>query len=99
VGIYSNSHVPKDILIRASPSPALACSLQLSGGGIATHLHRRSTELVREPLQLALLCRLDEALIQAAMNPLIGRHHLAAFHRALEAITFWVEVQAAECYR
>jgi tRNA pseudouridine38-40 synthase len=43
---------------------------------------------------------LDENLIQAALKPLLGKHHLAAFHRAGSARSHsWVEVQAAECYR
>jgi tRNA pseudouridine38-40 synthase len=43
---------------------------------------------------------LDESSIQAAMNPLIGHHHLAAFHRAGSNRSHsWVEVQAAQCYR
>lgn len=43
---------------------------------------------------------LDETLIQAALKPLLGKHHLAAFHRAGSARKHsWVEVQAAECRR
>jgi tRNA pseudouridine38-40 synthase len=43
---------------------------------------------------------LEESLIQAALNPLIGKHDLAAFQRAGSTRPHaWVEVQAAECYR
>lgn len=43
---------------------------------------------------------LDESLIQAALDPLLGRHHLAAFHRAGSSRPHsWVDVQAAECVR
>jgi tRNA pseudouridine38-40 synthase len=43
---------------------------------------------------------LQESRIQAALDPLVGRHHLAAFHRAGSRRQHsWVEVQAAECYR
>ncbi|NJN85535.1 MAG: tRNA pseudouridine(38-40) synthase TruA [Leptolyngbyaceae cyanobacterium SL_7_1] len=43
---------------------------------------------------------LDETLMQAALNPLIGRHHLAAFHRAGSSRKHsWVEVQDAACIR
>ncbi len=43
---------------------------------------------------------LQVSLMQAALNPLIGTHHLAAFHRANSSRPHsWVEVQAAECYR
>lgn len=43
---------------------------------------------------------LDETLIQAALDPLVGRHHLAAFHRAgSDRPHSWVDVHAAECVR
>jgi len=43
---------------------------------------------------------LDESLIQAALDPLLGRHHLAAFHRAGSSRPHsWVDVQAADCTR
>ena len=43
---------------------------------------------------------LDETLMQEALLPLKGRHHLAAFHRAGSRRSHsWVEVQAVECYR
>jgi tRNA pseudouridine38-40 synthase len=43
---------------------------------------------------------LDAAVMQAALTPLIGRHHLAAFHRAgSKRPHSWVDVQAAECQR
>ncbi len=43
---------------------------------------------------------LDESLIQTALQPLLGRHHLAAFHRAGSSRPHsWVEVQAADCVR
>ncbi len=42
----------------------------------------------------------DESLIQAALDPLVGRHHLAAFHRAgSKRPHSWVDVQVAECHR
>ncbi len=43
---------------------------------------------------------LDASLMQEALNPLLGRHHLAAFHRANSGRPHsWVEIQAAECVR
>ena len=43
---------------------------------------------------------LDESLIQAALKPLLGKHHLAAFQRAGSTRSHsWVEVQAVECRR
>jgi len=38
--------------------------------------------------------------MQAALDPLVGRHHLAAFHRARSSRPHsWVDVQAARCWR
>lgn len=43
---------------------------------------------------------LDEGLMQEALMPMIGRHHLAAFHRAGSSRPHsWVEVQKAQCNR
>lgn len=43
---------------------------------------------------------LDESLMLSALNPLLGRHHLAAFQRAgSDRPHAWVEVQAVECHR
>jgi len=43
---------------------------------------------------------LDEQAMQAAMLPLLGRHHLSAFRRAgSQRSHSWVEVQAVECCR
>ncbi len=43
---------------------------------------------------------LQPELIQSALDPLLGRHHLSAFHRAGSSRPHsWVDVQAAECYR
>ncbi len=43
---------------------------------------------------------LDETLIQKALTPLVGRHHLAAFHRAgSKRPHSWVDVQDAVCTR
>ncbi|MEO0840758.1 MAG: tRNA pseudouridine(38-40) synthase TruA [Cyanobacteria bacterium J06643_5] len=43
---------------------------------------------------------LDESLISAALQPLLGKHHLAAFHRANSGRKHsWVTVQDVKCYR
>lgn len=43
---------------------------------------------------------LDETLMQEALQPLLGRHHLSAFHRAgSRRLHSWVDVQAVECIR
>lgn len=46
------------------------------------------------------LAALEVEPMQAALRPLVGRHHLAAFHRAgSKRPHSWVEVQAAQCER
>lgn len=43
---------------------------------------------------------LDESLMQAALTPMIGKHHLSAFHRAGSSRKHsWVDVQVADCQR
>jgi len=43
---------------------------------------------------------LDADLMAKALAPLLGKHHLAAFHRANSSRDHsWVEVQGVECYR
>jgi tRNA pseudouridine38-40 synthase len=43
---------------------------------------------------------LDEALMQGALDPLLGYHHLAAFQRAGSSRPHaWVEVQEVQCQR
>lgn len=46
------------------------------------------------------LAPLDVDRMQEALTPMLGRHHLAAFHRAgSKRPHSWVDVQAAECIR
>lgn len=43
---------------------------------------------------------LDETLMLTALKPLVGQHHLAAFHRSNSSRTHsWVNVQEVECTR
>lgn len=43
---------------------------------------------------------LNETLMQAALTPMLGRHHFAAFQRSGSRRTHaWVDIQAAECVR
>ncbi|MEC4816962.1 MAG: tRNA pseudouridine(38-40) synthase TruA [Scytonema sp. PMC 1069.18] len=99
-----NTYLPNDILIRASARVDDRWHARFS----ATYRRYRYT-LYTEGLP-NLFARpfcwhyyqkpLDESLIQAALIPLVGHHHLAAFHRANSSRKHsWVEVQAAECYR
>jgi tRNA pseudouridine38-40 synthase len=99
-----NSRLPKDILIRASAPVAADWHARFSA------LWRRYRYTLYTDPQPNLFVRpfawhyyhapLDESLIQVALNPLVGRHHLAAFHRAGSSREHsWVDVQAVECVR
>lgn len=99
-----NSRLAKDILIRASAKVEPTWHARFSASW-----RRYRYTLYTDPIPNLFVrpfawhyyhAPVDESLIQAAMTPLIGRHHLAAFHRAGSARPHsWVDVQAAECQR
>jgi tRNA pseudouridine38-40 synthase len=99
-----NSRLPNDILVRASAAVHSTWHARFSA------LWRRYRYTLYTDPRPNLFVRpftwhyyyepLDESLIQDALSPLIGRHHLAAFHRAGSSRPHsWVEVQVAECRR
>ncbi|MBF2006254.1 tRNA pseudouridine synthase A [Chlorogloeopsis fritschii PCC 6912] len=99
-----NSYLPKDILIRASAAVGQSWHARFSAA------YRRYRYTIYTDPRPNLFTRafswhyyhapLDELLMQAALKPLVGRHHLGAFHRANSSRKHsWVEVQAVECYR
>jgi tRNA pseudouridine38-40 synthase len=99
-----NARLPQDILIRASASVPHRWHARFSA------LWRRYRYTIynaaRPNLFLKPFCwhyyhaPLQESLMQAALKPLLGKHHLAAFHRANSSRQHsWVDVQAVECYR
>jgi len=99
-----NSYLPKDILIRASASVSNSWHARFSAAyrryRYTLYTEDRPNLFVRPFSWHYYYAPLDEALIQAALKPLMGKHHLAAFHRAgSKRKHSWVEVQAAECYR
>ena len=99
-----NSRLAKDILIRASAKVEPTWHARFSASW-----RRYRYTLYTDPIPNLFVrpfawhyyhAPVDESLIQAAMTPLIGRHHLAAFHRAGSTRPHsWVDVQAAECHR
>jgi tRNA pseudouridine38-40 synthase len=99
-----NSRLAKDILIRASAKVEPTWHARFSASW-----RRYRYTLYTDPIPNLFVrpfawhyyhAPVDESLIQAALKPLIGRHHLAAFHRAGSARPHsWVDVQAAECQR
>ncbi|MGB7521260.1 MAG: tRNA pseudouridine(38-40) synthase TruA [Spirulinaceae cyanobacterium] len=99
-----NSLLPDDLLIRASALVAPSWHARFSA---IWRRYRYTFYTDKEPnLFVQPFCwhyyhhQLEESLLNKALKPLIGRHHLAAFRRAGSHRTHsWVEVQAAECYR
>lgn len=99
-----NSRLPKDILIRASTAVGTDWHARFS----ATWRRYRYTlytdavpNLFVQPLAWHYYyAPLDDVLMQSALNPLLGRHHLAAFHRAgSKRAHSWVDVQDVICQR
>lgn len=99
-----NHRLPTDIVVRA------AAAVEASWHARFSALWRRYRYTIYTDTRPNLFVRpfvwhyyqapLDEALIQEALVPLVGRHHLAAFHRAGSGRSHsWVDVQAAECVR
>lgn len=99
-----NARLPSDILIRGSASVSPAWHARFSA------LWRRYRYTLYTDRQPNLFIQpyawhyyyqpLNTSLIQAALDPLVGRHHLAAFRRAgSRRAHSWIEVQAAQCDR
>ncbi|MDY7015572.1 MAG: tRNA pseudouridine(38-40) synthase TruA [Cyanobacteriota bacterium] len=99
-----NGRLPEDILILASAEVSPTWHARFSA---ISRRYRYTIYTASQPnLFVAPFCwhyyhaPLKESLIQSALAPLVGRHHLAAFHRAGSRRQHsWVEVQAADCYR
>lgn len=99
-----NSHLPQDILIRASAAVQDCWHARFSASWrryrYTLYTDPRPNLFVQPFSWHYYYGQLNESLIQSALTPLIGHHHLAAFRRAGSKRTHsWVEVQAAECYR
>jgi tRNA pseudouridine38-40 synthase len=99
-----NNKLPQDILIRASAQVSPTWHARFSA------LWRRYRYTIYTDKQPNLFVHsvcwhyyqtpLEESLIQTALNPLLGKHHLAAFRRSgSERKHSWVDIQVAECYR
>lgn len=99
-----NSRLPKDILIRASARVDEQWHARFSAKWrryrYTLYMLKRPNLFVQPFSWHYYYAALDETLMQSALNPLIGYHHLAAFHRAGSKRSHsWVEVQVAKCYR
>lgn len=99
-----NHHLPEDILIRASAGVSYPWHSQFSASW-----RRYRYTIYTDPCPNLFIqdltwhyyyAPLQESLIKEALQPLLGRHHLSAFHRANSSRDHsWVEVQEVECYR
>lgn len=99
-----NTKLPEDIFVRASAQvePNWHARFCASSRRYRYTLYTESQPnlFVRPFAWHYYYAPLDESLIQKALTPLIGSHHLAAFHRAgSQRSHSWVEVQAAEVAR
>lgn len=97
-----NSRLPNDVLIRASASVSPNWHARFSASWrryrYTLYTEARPNLFVRPFVWHYYHAPLDTSLMQEALTPLLGRHHLAAFHRAgSKRPHSWVEVQAAEC--
>lgn len=99
-----NTQLPKDILVLASAEVNSRWHARFSASW------RRYRYTIYTDSQPNLFVRplawhyyhlpLDATQMQAALNPLIGKHDLTAFHRANSGRAHsWVEVQEAKCAR
>lgn len=99
-----NSRLPEDVLIRASakvPSSWHArFSAVLRRYRYTLYTDKRPNLFVKPLTWHYYHAPLSPERIQEALNPLLGRHHLSAFHRAGSARKdSWVNIQEVRCYR
>ncbi|HEY9845560.1 MAG TPA: tRNA pseudouridine(38-40) synthase TruA [Candidatus Caenarcaniphilales bacterium] len=99
-----NARLPKDILIRASAQVNSTWHARFSASWrryrYTLYTDSRPNLFVQPYTWHYYVKPLDVERMQAALLPLVGRHHLAAFQRAGSRRRHaWVEVQAVECDR
>lgn len=99
-----NSRLPEDIVIRAAALVDKTWHARFSASWrryrYTIYTAARPNLFVRPLTWHYYHASLDETMMQAALDPLLGRQHLAAFHRAGSSRAHsWVDVQAAECTR
>ncbi|WP_088893946.1 tRNA pseudouridine(38-40) synthase TruA [Leptolyngbya ohadii] len=99
-----NHRLPSDVSIRASaivpPDWHARFSASWRRYRYTIYTESRPNLFVRPFSWHYYLEPLDEKRMQDALTPMLGRHHLAAFHRAGSSRPHsWVDIQAAECIR
>lgn len=99
-----NSRLPEDVLIRGSAPVGCRWHARFSASWrryrYTLFTDRRPNLFLRPVTWHYYHSPLNEVAMQDALTPLVGRHHLAAFHRAGSARAHsWVDVQAVSCLR
>lgn len=99
-----NSRLPQDIVVRASAVVPQGWHARFSAiwrrYRYTIYTDSRPNLFIRPFVWHYYQSALDESLMQEALVPLVGRHHLAAFHRAgSKRPHSWVDMQVAECTR
>ncbi len=99
-----NSRLPDDVLVRASAAvePTWHARFSASWRRYRYTIYTDAVPnlFVRSFTWHYYHAPLSESLIQAALDPLVGRHHLSAFHRARSSRAHsWVDVQEVSCQR
>jgi len=99
-----NAQLPPDIAILASAAVESDWHARFSASSrryrYTLYTDRQPNLFVRPFAWHYYHAPLDADLIQQALTPLIGHHHLAAFHRAgSQRKHSWVDVQEAKCFR
>ncbi len=99
-----NSRLPDDILIRGSAQVSHTWHARFSAQWRRyryTFYNDKRPNLFVKPFSWHYYhAPLQESLMQEALKPLMGKHHLAAFHRSNSSRRHsWVDIQEAQCYR
>lgn len=99
-----NARLPDDVLIRASASVDSDWHARFSAScrryRYTIYTEARPNLFAKSLSWHYYHAPLDESKIQKALDPMIGRHHMAAFQRANSSRPHaWVDLQAAECVR
>jgi tRNA pseudouridine38-40 synthase len=99
-----NSYLPKDILILGSAAVKSDWHARFSASWrryrYTIYTNKQPNLFIKDLTWHYYQDHLDETLMQNALTPLLGNHHLSAFQRANSKRKHsWVDVQAAECYR
>lgn len=99
-----NARLPDDVLIRASAQVPADWHARFSASWrryrYTIYTEARPNLFARSLSWHYYHAPLDESKMQQALDPMIGRHHMAAFQRANSSRPHaWVDLQSAECIR